>query len=124
MSPLIRTGDVLEVESVPHPDPGDIVVYRRDGRWVAHRLIRIIPDRNGEDTLVCRGDALSQTDPHLSAAQIVGRVHSITRGGKKRIMTGSAARLAAWFAKLRFLQRPVQPCIVAPVSQARSWLSK
>ena len=74
MAPLIRHGDRLEIDHDPGElRPGDVVVFRREGALVAHRLIRC--DRIGPgERLVTRGDGCAALDPPVARSQVIGRV--------------------------------------------------
>jgi signal peptidase len=79
MMPAVWPGDVLHVHrsGLAELHPGQIVLYRRDGRLTAHRIVRIDGDR-----LITRGDALQYEDPPISAADVVGRVIYMVRNGR------------------------------------------
>ncbi len=76
MMPAIWPGDVLSVRRQAPGElrPGQILLFQRDGRLTAHRLIRIEGDR-----LITRGDALSWFDQPVNAAEVVGQVAGISR---------------------------------------------
>lgn len=78
MAPAIRPGDLLSVESVAVDQvcPGEIVVFTREGRLVAHRLLA-----KTECYLITRGDRARQNDSPVSRNNFVGRVTCIKRGG-------------------------------------------
>ena len=73
MLPLIQDGETLRVESVPPKRlrVGDIVIAKTPRGLRAHRLIFKDFDR---DCFLTRGDASQQSDPPVSAQQIIGRV--------------------------------------------------
>ena len=80
----------------------DLPLYRLpDGRFVMHRVIRVLPDG-----YICRGDCCISFDPCIRDEHIVGVVVSITRRGKKFSATAPIYRLYArvWTA-LTFLRR-------------------
>lgn len=79
MLPSIWPGDTLLVEWV---DPskmaeGDIVLFRRDRRLFAHRVVR-----SETSDIVTRGDSMSAPDRPIAKGEILGRVASIMRLGK------------------------------------------
>jgi signal peptidase I len=78
MTPAVRPGDVLAVEkaSFSQVDTGEIVVFARDGRLVAHRLVA-----KTECHLITRGDRTRRNDSPVSVAEFVGRVTDVERGG-------------------------------------------
>jgi signal peptidase I len=78
MAPAIRPGDLLSVEPADPAElsPGEIVVFAREGRLIAHRLVGI-----GNGFLLTRGDRARRNDSPVSGAELVGRVTGIERGG-------------------------------------------
>jgi signal peptidase I len=82
MVPAVRPGDVLSVEgaSLGELSPGEIVVFARAGRLIAHRLVAKT-ESTDEGHVVTRGDRVRQDDGIVSSAQLVGKVVSIERGG-------------------------------------------
>ena len=82
MAPAIRPGDLLSVEAakLEQVSPGEIVVFAREGRLIAHRLVAKT-ETTGERYLVTRGDRTRRNDFLVSSAELVGRVTSIERGG-------------------------------------------
>jgi hypothetical protein len=83
MLPSIWPGDTLVVErrSFVRIVPDDIVLYFREGRLFAHRVIRII-DASGNARLITQGDALPKKDAPVSSAELLGRVSEIIRGSR------------------------------------------
>lgn len=84
MLPAIRPGDVLSIERVELSDggadelrPGQIILYNRNGRLTAHRIV----SRSG-GYLVTRGDRLPTCDPPVRASEVIGRVAGIKRNGR------------------------------------------
>jgi signal peptidase I len=79
MLPAVWPGDVLTVKSCPASDlqPGHIVLYRRDGRLTAHRILSISPG-----SVLTRGDSQVNPDPPIAESEIVGMVLSISRNGR------------------------------------------
>jgi signal peptidase I len=80
MLPAIRPGDVLTISRLDSHDlqSGDVVLYSRNGRLTAHRILKIA---NG--SLMMRGDSLSAIDPPVRFEEVVGKVLSISRRGRK-----------------------------------------
>jgi hypothetical protein len=77
MQPLLRDGDVVEVERVPPGDlrVGDIIVVRCSGEWVTHRLLAV--DEHGWHT---HGDGSRRVDIPAVAAEVAGRVVAVECG--------------------------------------------
>ena len=79
MLPALRPGDVLDFETCTHAQaqPGEVVLFRRDGRLVIHRVLA----RNA-DGLLTQGDALAQPDAPVAAADVLGRLVGQQRAGR------------------------------------------
>jgi len=77
MIPAIWPGDVITVHSCDMGDlqPGEIVLYRREGTLVAHRIAWI-----RGDLLSTRGDALQHDDLPIGESEIVGKVCLVRNG--------------------------------------------
>jgi len=80
MMPSVRPGDTLIVERVNGANlhEGDIVLFERDRRFFAHRLVKKL----GNSQLVTRGDAMPAADPAIGEEELLGRVWVIERNGK------------------------------------------
>jgi hypothetical protein len=80
MIPALWPGDALLVEPVSGADvkPGQVVVFTRDGRLFAHRLVGIV-SVGGSAQVITQGDALDHTDPPLPVADLLGRVRAVFR---------------------------------------------
>ena len=81
MLPSIQPGDVLTIHRcvMSSVEAGAIVLFTRDGRLFAHR---VVARRNTH--LVTRGDALDWPDPPVRQDQLLGRVVTLTRNGRRR----------------------------------------
>lgn len=80
MFPIIRNGDhVLMAHGCAGIRRGDVIVFRRDGKLIAHRVLRISENEGGY-TFLTKGDNVLQFDPPLRANEIVGRVLAVKRG--------------------------------------------
>lgn len=79
MMPTIRPGDILTIQSdgAECLNPGQIVLFQRDGSLVAHRILEIA----GEQVRT-RGDSVGNADTPITKSEIVGRVVSVTRRGR------------------------------------------
>ena len=94
MVPSILPGDLICVQraGVSEISSGEIVLYLRDGRMFAHRVVNLVG--GGDDALlITRGDRLNHNDPPISSAELLGRVTSIARG---HVQKQPAIRLTAW----------------------------
>lgn len=81
MMGAIHSGDVVEVEPVRVGQlwRGDVVVYERFGRVLAHRLIGILDSRLDDVRLIVRGDNQSVSDPPVPSSAVLGRVTRVER---------------------------------------------
>ena len=80
MFPSVRPRDVLMVERVDCDGVGcgDIVLFERDGRLFAHRVL----SRSGAK-IVTRGDAMGRADAPIGEKEFLGKVTSIVRQGER-----------------------------------------
>jgi len=80
MMPAVRPKDILVLDTVIGEDlrDGDIVLFGRENRLFAHRVLKTL-DHSG---IVTRGDAMPAEDPVLSRTELLGRVRWIERNGK------------------------------------------
>jgi len=98
MLPAVWPGDILSVRShdVAEALPGDIVLFAREGRLVAHRVVErsLYQDRI---QWVTRGDTVEGNDAPVSSPELLGRVAAIERGSRRLTPHQSlASRLASW----------------------------
>jgi signal peptidase len=79
MIPTIWPGDVIAVRrrDMAELHPGQIVMYKREGKLVAHRLTSV-----RGDLLTTRGDSLQSYDPPIVKSNIVGEVVCLVRNGR------------------------------------------
>ena len=80
MLPTLWPGDVVLVKSPSslRLGVGDIVLYRRGGRFFLHRLMALADRSNGE--FVARGDSMPQADAPGTPDEIVGVLEGVGRG--------------------------------------------
>jgi signal peptidase I len=84
MLPAVWPGDTLVIERAESGSvsEGDIVLFGRDGRFFAHRVVaKSSPAADAQ--LLTRGDANPQADPLVSDRDLLGKVTSIVRNGKR-----------------------------------------
>lgn len=94
MVPSLWPGDVVTVHYRPVGDlqPGQIVLYRRDGTLTAHRMRGI-----SQGQIVLCGDSLSSCDPPVSSSEILGEVTDATRGGRAVSLNRTLShRVVSW----------------------------
>jgi signal peptidase I len=89
MWPTIRDGEFLHVKPIDKRrlKLGDIVLFRREGVFKAHRIIR-----RKRDFVLIRGDACIDSDGWIAIPEILGRVAS-AEGRDGRTTFGSLERL-------------------------------
>jgi signal peptidase I len=80
MIPAVWPGDVITVRrrDMAALQPGQIVLFRQEGKLFAHRITRI-----RADFLTTRGDSLRYNDPPLRESDIVGQVVCLLRNGRR-----------------------------------------
>ena len=80
MIPAIWPGDVITVCrcEITELQPGQIVLYRRKGKLVVHRVTCV-----RGDLLTTRGDSLQCDDPPITKSDIIGQVVYLVRNGRR-----------------------------------------
>lgn len=92
MVPSILPGDLISVQhaAVSEISVGDIVLFTREGRMFAHRMVGLKSgaeqsfEDQGESLLITRGDRLRHNDPPVSCSELLGKVIWIERGNFQR----------------------------------------
>jgi signal peptidase len=94
MVPSIFPGDLIAVQRAVMSEisSGDIVLYAREGRMFAHRVVGFLDSPAGS-LLIARGDRLRHNDPPVSSRELLGKVISIERGNSQR---RPASCLSGW----------------------------
>ncbi len=84
MAPAVRPGDLLRVERTTAYEilPGEIAVFAREGRLIAHREVARAENACGA-CLVTRGDRVRQNDRPVTGEELIGRVTGIERDGNQ-----------------------------------------
>jgi signal peptidase I len=98
MVPSILPGDLISVQrtDLSEISPGEIVLYLRDGRLFAHRVVARAGSHD-HPRLITRGDRLSYTDPLVSSLELLGRVTSIQYAdGRGHRPVRPAAHVRPW----------------------------
>jgi hypothetical protein len=79
---------------------GDVIVFWRDGRLIAHRVLRVCrgdaTPRYVGPAFITKGDGVSHLDPPLSVDEVVGRVLAVERGDRVMSLDTAAWRVAGW----------------------------
>ena len=73
MFPLIRTGDRITISPEPHPKIGDVVVVRRNGAILCHRLVKMF-EKDGVTHYQTRGDSVRSPDDPILSNELLGKV--------------------------------------------------
>ncbi len=76
MFPLIRTGDRITISPDTHPKIGDMVVFRRNGAMVCHRLVKVF-EKDGITHYQTRGDSVLSLDEMIHQHELLGKVTRI-----------------------------------------------
>jgi signal peptidase len=89
MHPAICHGDMITVEPV---DPqsvkkGDILLFRRSGRPLAHRVVHVGMEKGSVVEFIVRGDAKLACDAPVKPEEVLGRVSNIARRWRSMVLT-------------------------------------
>jgi len=107
MFPTLQPGDkgLVQKCSIRDIKIGDIIVFRTNNQFVAHRLIRI--EQLGGDTLyICRGDQNGFDDKPIRKFEIVGKLISFERNHKFVSVNDLKMKVIGW----KMLKWPLQMC--------------
>jgi signal peptidase len=107
MHPTIRHGDLITVEPVAPSNlkRGDIIFYRLQDGFIAHRIVDI-EERNGCGlTFILRGDASVSDDAPVKPEQVLGKVVCLERNHRRIDPYSRRVRLWSmlylWLARLK-----------------------
>lgn len=83
---------------------GDILAYRRDRRWLIHRLW----GRTAQGRLLCKGDWRLRLDPPVDPDRVVSRLHKVSGGfwpappwlALNLVLISGVTRPASWLLQL------------------------
>lgn len=96
MLPLLREGDQLLVaHSCEKLRQGDLVVFRRAGKLVVHRVIRFNLGVTGRIPIT-KGDNVPHYDAPVQADELVGRVVQVRRGARLLSLDNRVWRVSGW----------------------------
>ena len=92
MLPVVWPGDILSIQGqdAAQANPGDVVLFKRAGRLVAHRVVERTLCQ-GEVQWLTRGDTSPGNDAPVSGRELLGRVTGIERGHRRLTPQQSAA---------------------------------
>src|SRR6476646_2719991 len=113
MLPSIEDGDVLHVAPArpARLKIGDIVLFKKDGEFKAHRIVGRDKDRSKKG-FITRGDASMQTDGMVPRESIIGRVVAVeSKQGRLVSTTTVSARVRFFAGELR---RRLPACSLMP----------
>jgi hypothetical protein len=85
MLPSVWPGDTLVLERVEGDavSAGEIILFSRDRRLFAHRVVAKAGGlRNAQITITTQGDGMARPDPPVASAAVLGRVSFIIRDGR------------------------------------------
>ncbi len=98
MLPSIRPGELIKIKKSVAPRPGDVVVFRAGGSFVAHRLVwkkNFVARTKGDNNAFC--------DRPISVFDIVG------------IVEGKRSRKALWYYFVRNSIRHYAPSFMRKI---------
>ena len=86
MYPSIKPGSLLIIEPLKQkgaPQPGEIIVIKRESGLVVHRLVKILI-KDGVRYYIARGDSNAYADSPVPLGMIAGRVAKAEATGENR----------------------------------------
>jgi radical SAM protein with 4Fe4S-binding SPASM domain len=97
MLPAIWPGEELLIrrDGAAEAGPGDVILFEREGRLFAHRVVRRMEGADGP-VWITRGDRHRHDDPPVSSGELLGRVEGVPRLTAMR-------RAAAWVLRRSWL---------------------
>ncbi len=107
MFPVIQDGEILHVRCATRLKIGDIVLFRQNEKFKAHRIIS-----KQKDHFITRGDAGINADAAIQKGQIVGKITA-----KECAQSGATVRLDGMRARMKFFAAEAR-------RQARKYLSR
>lgn len=83
MYPHIQKGMYVTIHKVPYHklERGDVVVFRTDAKYIAHRLIRLKQTDKGT-VLITKGDSLKRADAPVTPDRYFGKITAIESKGR------------------------------------------
>jgi signal peptidase len=107
MHPTIRHGDVITVAPVAPANlkRGDIILYRFQSDFIAHRIVNIETSDRCELSFILRGDASATCDSPVKPQQILGKVVCLERYNRSvdpySLRVKLWSMLYLWLARLK-----------------------
>lgn len=95
MHPTIRDGEAVTVEPVNAlaVKRGDILLYQTERGVIAHRVRSIKKNGNAAKVFILRGDTSISCDEPVKADQILGKIISVERNGRKVDISSRVSKL-------------------------------
>jgi hypothetical protein len=95
MQPTIREGEAITVAPVlpSQVTRGDVLLYRAARGVTAHRVVDIAQRKGKAMVFVLGGDASVSCDDPVESWQILGKVVSVERDGRRLTLDGRKARV-------------------------------
>lgn len=83
MFPVMLPGDVATISKVPteHLRKGEVLVFDRGDKWVAHRLVSIRESDTGM-AIITQGDSVLYPDAPFGHGVLRGVIRSVSRGDR------------------------------------------
>lgn len=78
MRPILKPGDTIEISKKKIYKIGDIVVFKEKDNRIVHRIIAY-----DQEHLITKGDNVCYSDLPIMYEDIMGKVSSVDKGGKK-----------------------------------------
>ncbi len=84
MYPFIKAGDIALIKKckLDELNIGDIIVFKLNNKWIAHRLIKVISE-NGDKILITKGDSELKNDKPITEKEFTGKIVSITHKNRE-----------------------------------------
>ena len=100
MGNAFREADALVIERIQSLRPGDVVVFCRFDRWVAHRVLHVYGETSPWLCLT-RGDAVLRPDHPVRKGEAVGVVTALMNGERcDPVPREPPNALTAWVCRL------------------------
>jgi len=84
MFPFLKEGDFIFMrkDAMHLLKAGDIIAFKRNNYWVAHRLLAA-KLKHGELIFLCKGDSCVKCDEEVNKNNFVGKIVAYSRNGEK-----------------------------------------
>lgn len=94
MRPFIKDGDILGIKPIEATEVqvGDVILFRQGGRILVHRVVKRHVEN--EVMLIVKGDSHLRPDGPVHPDQLLGKVTSVEREGKKISLDRGVSKLA------------------------------